>query len=90
VACQLPINPSVNSAALRDGCCVSRPAWWMLAVLDCAVCLQSDERRLLLVNVRTDLVQSMQEYSNERVLPWSDASLSVADTASWWLQMMLI
>jgi len=49
--CGLPFtaNPSVYIAALRGGCCVSRPAWWMLIVLDCAVCLQSNKRRLLLL-----------------------------------------
>jgi len=49
VVCRLPLNPSVYSAALRGGCCVSRPVWWMLVVLDCAVCLQSNKRRLLLL-----------------------------------------
>jgi len=49
VACRLPFNPSVYSAALRGGCCVSHPAWWMLVVLDCVVCLQSNKRRLLVL-----------------------------------------
>ena len=53
VACRLPINPSVRvySVALRGGCCVSRPEWWMLVVLDCAVCLQSSKRKLLLLYI---------------------------------------
>jgi len=34
-------------AALHGGRCVSRYVWWMLVVLDCEVCLQSNKRRLL-------------------------------------------
>ena len=48
-ACSLPLNFSVYSTTLHGGCCVSRPAWWILIVLDCAVCLQSNKRRLLLL-----------------------------------------
>ena len=47
MACCLPLNPSVYSAALRDGCRVSRPVWPMLVVLDSAVCLQSKKQILL-------------------------------------------
>jgi len=42
------LNPSVHSTALHGGC-VSRPAWWLLVVLDCAVCQQSNKRGLLLL-----------------------------------------
>ena len=49
VACSLPLNRSVYTDALRGGWCVSSPVWWMLVVLDCAVCLQSNKQWLLLL-----------------------------------------
>jgi len=50
--CGMPVyllDPSIYSAALRGGCCVSRPAWQMLVVLDCMVCQQSNKQKLLLL-----------------------------------------
>jgi len=51
VACHLLLNPSVYSAALHGGCCVSRHTWRILVVLDRVVCLQSNKRLLLLLLV---------------------------------------
>jgi len=52
------------TTSLHGGCCVSHPAWWMLVVLDLAVCLQSNKRRLLLMN---SVIQTVHLFLKHRL-----------------------
>ena len=85
VACRLSLNPSVYGAALRGGCCVSHPAWRMLVVLDCAVCLQSN-RRIKEEEKKARYHHHHHNHHHQRLtrLSWVSAWTCSKQTFIWW------